>query len=443
MDWKGADVSETVEASAGLNQQRGRFLRFSAAVGLANLGDGIAVVAWAWTASLLTRDPLWIAFLPAALRLPWLLFSLPSGIIADRADRKRLIVMCDVTRACAYAASGVLILVNLPLAQPSQSGVENTTLYAALLGLGFAIGCAEVARDNAAQSILPGIVAPERLERANGILGSIETVGNEMAGPAIGAFLIALFLPSPFLIIALALLGAAFLTASLSGPFRAARKPERAQNWRSELMEGLRFVIGHPMLRVLVLITGLWNFFAEMAIIALVLHVQENLASGATAYGLILAVGAVGGVVGGVVVAPLLKVFAKGTLAKWMNLAAAPLFVCIAFAPGPVMVAGAMFFFYLTGIVWNTVSISYRQRVVPDEIRGRVNSVYRLFAWGMMPLGLVASGAIVGLTTDMLGRPTALITPFLIAACGISVLAGLSWRPLSKGFEDSRGSKPR
>lgn len=427
-------MSIKVETGAGHSQQLGRFLRFGSAVGLANLGDGIAVVAWAWTASLLTRDPLWIALLPAALRVPWVLFSLPSGIMADRADRKRLIVLCDVIRACAYAVGGLLILISLPLTDPSQNGVESTSLYATLLCLGFAIGCAEVARDNAAQSMLPTIVPPERLERANGILGSLELVGNQMAGPAIGAFLIALYLPSPFLIIAVSMIGAAVLTASLSGPFKACDWQERAKAWRGELMEGFGFVTGHPMLRALVLVTGFFSFFAEMAFIALVLHVQENLSSGATAYGLILAFGAAGGVIGGVVVAPLLDMFSRGTLAKWMNLAPAPLFLLIAFAPGPVFVAAVMFFFYLSSIIWNTLSISYRQRVVPDEIRGRVNSVYRLFAWGMMPLGLVASGAIVNLATDVLGRPAALTTPFLVAAAGVFCVAVLSWQPLSRGF---------
>ena len=189
------------------------------------------------------------------------------------------------------------------------------------------------------------------------------------------------------------------------------------------------------MLRVLILITGFWNFFAEMAVIALVLHVQENLNAGATSYGLILAVAAIGGVVGGVVVSPLMKVFRTGVLAQWMNMASAPMFLLIAVAPGPMTVAAAMFFFYLSGIVWNTLSVSYRQRVVPDDIRGRVNSVYRLFAWGMMPLGLVASGMTVSLTEGVLGREVALTVPFLVAAAGIFVLAILSWRPLGRGFQ--------
>lgn len=411
------------------------FTKFAAAVGLANLGDGIAVVTWAWTASLLTHDPLWVAVLPAMLRVPWVLFALPSGMLADRVDRRRLIVVCDVIRAVTYSIAGGAILFNLPMSDPATAGVENLSLYSALLGLGLLIGCAEVARDNAAQSMLPAIVPSKQLEQSNGLLGSIETVGNEMAGPAIGAFLIAVFLPTPFLIIALAFLLAALLTASLPGNFQPQTRPQPTQNWKAELAEGFRFVVAHPMLRLLILVTGFWNFFAEMAIIALVLHIQENLNAGATTYGLVLAIGGIGGVVGGVVVAPLLRVFAPGIIAQWMNFAAAPMFLLIAFAPGLVTVGAAMFLFYLSGIVWNTLSISYRQRAVPDEIRGRVNSVYRLFSWGMMPLGLVASGVTVTLANNYFEREVALIVPFIVAAAGITIFASLSWRPLGKGFE--------
>ncbi|WP_227268780.1 MFS transporter [Roseobacter weihaiensis] len=101
--------------------QRGAFARFGAAVGLANLGDGIAVIAWAWTASLLTRDPLWIAMLPAALRVPWVLFALPSGLLADHTDRRRLIVFCDLVRTFAYGVAG------------GRDGVEPAA-YGAVLG---------------------------------------------------------------------------------------------------------------------------------------------------------------------------------------------------------------------------------------------------------------------------------------------------------------------
>ena len=425
-------MTETPKNSIVSPKRRSAFPRFAAAVGLANTADGIAIVAWAWTASLLTRDPLLVAALPTALRVPWLLFSLPSGLLADRVDRRRLILTCDLVRFCLYALAGAAIFSTLPLADPGPDDLQHPQLYIALICMGFLVGCAEVARDNAAQTMLPSIVPSSGLEQANGWLQSIETVGNSMLGPAAGAFLIALFLPLPFFATATGFLLAALVTVSLHGRFKAQR--QMAQDWRAELAEGFRFVIGEPMLRVLVLITGFWNFFAEMAIIALVLHVQENLNAGATTYGLILAVGAVGGVVGGAAVTPLLKKFTAASLAQWMNVAAAPLFVAVAFAPGPVVVSAAMFFFYLSGVIWNALSISYRQRVVPDDIRGRVNSVYRLFAWGMMPLGLLASGLIVRWAEGFVAREVALTIPFLCAAAGISIVATLAWKPLGRGF---------
>jgi MFS family permease len=414
--------------------RNGLLARFAAAVGFANFGDGIALAAWAWTASLLTRDPLWIAVLPAALRIPWVLFALPSGILADRVNRRNLIVACDLTRTAAYVLAGGAIYLSLPLGQPATEGMGATALYPGLLGLALLIGCAEVARDNAAQSMLPAIVPSEKLEKANGLLGSIEIVGNGMAGPAFGAFLVALFLPAPFLMIAFALLLAALLTASLTDRFQPQKLKAQSGNWRAELAEGVRFVAQHPTLRLLVVVTGVWSFLAEMALIALVLHVQENLSAGATTYGLILAASAVGGVIGGFLIAPLLRVARRGQLAQWIGFATPPAYLMIALAPGPVTVAVAMFLDSIGGIIWNTLSIAYRQRIVPDEIRGRVNSVYRLFAWGMMPLGLVASGALVSVAETVLPRGAALTVPFFVAAAGIFVLVVLSRRAIGRGF---------
>ncbi|RMB01917.1 MFS transporter [Eilatimonas milleporae] len=420
---------ETIRPAAWMPSRRA-FTGFAGAVGLANTADGIAVLAWAWTASLLTRDPVLIGLLPAALRVPWVLFALPSGILADRADRRRLIVACDLLRTVGYGLAGAAILFSLPLGDPGADGPANRGLYGVLVGLGCLIGCAEVARDNAAQAMLPSIVPPHRLEWANGWLASLETVGNSMLGPAAGAVLIALFLPLPFFAVAAAFLCAALVTASLSGRFRAGGRCRAS--WRADPGAGVRFVARQPTLRVLVLNTGFWTFFAEMALIALILHVQENLNAGATTYGLILAAGATGGIA----VSPLLKRFRAAALAQWMTMASAPLFLLIAFAPDAVAVAGVMFVFHLIGVVWNALSISYRQRVVPDDIRGRVNSVYRLFAWGMMPLGLLASGHIVNWGERYLTRHSALTLPFLVAAFGIALVAILSWKPLGTGFRN-------
>jgi MFS family permease len=147
-----------------------RFTRFLAASGLTNLADGVATVAWAWVASLLTRDPVLIACLPVALRLPWFLFAVPAGIITDRVDRRRLILTMDGARTLVFAAAALAVWSSLPLSPPPESGLTRPGLFWTLLFAAFLIGGAEVFRDNSAQTMLPAIVPANDLERANGRL---------------------------------------------------------------------------------------------------------------------------------------------------------------------------------------------------------------------------------------------------------------------------------
>ena len=163
---------------------------------------------------------------------------------------------------------------------------------------------------------------------------------------------------------------------------------------------------------------------------------QENLGLEFTAYGLILAAGAVGGVVGGLVAERGIKWMGPGAAAQWSSLASVISFAAIPFAPNAVALASVLFFFEFTGIFWNTVSVSYRQRTVPDALLGRVNSIYRLLAWGTMPIGLLLSGALVNWSEAVVSRNLALEVPFLLAALGTGILTAASWRPLGRGFAD-------
>lgn len=410
----------------------GALARFIAASGLANLADGVAMVAWAWIATLLTRDPLLVAMMPVALRLPWAVFALPAGIVTDRVDRRRLILAMDAVRAVAFAIAGTVLWLALPLAPPPDRSLAEPELFMALLAAALVVGCAEVFRDNAAQTMLPAVVPHADLERANGRLWSVELVGNALLGPALGAFLIAAFLPLPFALNAVAFALAALLISGLRGQFRPPVAGDR--NWRRELAEGLRFLRGAPTLRLLAWITGAWNLLHQMVVIALVLHVQDNLGLGAGAYGLILAAGAVGGIAGGLVAARVVARIGPGRAAQWMLLASALAFAALPLAPGAIWVALVLAAFEFTGLIWNTVSVSYRQRTIPDALLGRVNSLYRLLAWGMMPVGLVLSGAIVRLAEPEFGRSLALILPFFTAAAGAGLLTWIVWRPLGRAF---------
>ena len=150
---------------------RQRLRQFISASGLTNLADGVAVVVWAWLASLMTREPVLIALMPVALRLPWFLFAIPAGIVTDRVDRRRLIVVMDAVRGSAFLGVTLLLLA-IPLQPAPDEGLAQPALFAAVFGLAVVVGFAEVFRDNAAQTMMPALVPKDALEYANGRLWS-------------------------------------------------------------------------------------------------------------------------------------------------------------------------------------------------------------------------------------------------------------------------------
>ncbi|MEM6384179.1 MAG: MFS transporter [Pseudomonadota bacterium] len=404
------------------------------ATGLSNVADGIALVVWAWLASLLTRDPILVAILPVALRIPWLLLSIPAGLIVDRTDRRRLILAMDALRTVGFGLAAVSVWMAQPFQPPTNSGTSEPTLFAILVACAVPIGAAEVFRDTATQSILPAIVPEADLERANARLYSAELVGNAMLGPAVGAFLIAWIVWVPFAANALLVLAALGVLHTLKGQFTPAQRAER--NWKEELGEGFDVLRQSHFLRVLAWATAVWNFFHQMVIIALILHVQENLGLDARFYGLVLAAGAGAGVAAGFIAERVIRNLGPGRTAQWSSLASAIAFAGICFAPDGLTLAFVLMFFEFSSVFWNVVSISYKQRTIPDHLLGRVNGIYRLLSWGMMSLGLLGSGLLVRMVEGFAARETALLAPFLAGGVAVLVLTAVIWKDLRKGFGD-------
>ncbi len=400
---------------------------------MTNLADGIAVVAWGWIASLLTRDALLVALVPVALRLPWALLALPAGLVTDRVDRRRLILGMDALRALAFLCAALALGLALPLAPAPEEGVSSPWLYTSLLVAALVVGGAEVFRDNAAQTMLPALVPQEKLERANGQLWSAELLTNALIGPALGAFLIGLWLPLAFGLNAVAYGLSMLLVAGLAGQFKAVRIDDR-RGWKSEIGEGFAFLRDVPLLKTLAWTTGFWNLFHQMIVIGVVLHEQENLGLSAQAYGLTLAGGALGGIAGSLMGQRIGRALGPARTMQWMLAASGPCFIGMALAPGPWTLGLCFAAMEFSGFVWNVVSVSTRQRMIPDALLGRVNSLYRLLAWGMMPLGLVLSGVIVSLGEHFVARGTALVLPFWTAGAGSVMVAGLVWRAIQRGF---------
>lgn len=404
-----------------------RYYSFITASGLTNLADGIAILIWAWVASLLTRDPVLIACVAVALRLPWFFCAIPAGLITDRVDRRKLIIGMDIIRALGFAVAGISLTLALPLPPPTD-GLEQPAIFAALILAALVVGGAEVFRDNAAQTMLPAIVDQKDLEVANGRLWSVELIGQALIGPALGAFLIAITVPTPFFFNAVVYGIAILLILKIPGQFRPAQT--KARDWKREFLEGYNFLKDAPLLRALAWITGFWNLFFQMVTIAMILHVQDNLGLGAQAYGIILASAAVGGVLGGWLGNHVVQWMTPWRTARWMLLASIPAYLTMALAPTAVALALVLAIFEFTGVVWNTVSVSYRQRQIPDEIMGRVNSLYRMLAWGMIPIGLLTSGLVVQLSDQMMDHSTALKMPFVVAALGSTALGIFGWRKI-------------
>lgn len=386
--------------SALLIRNRNYRLLFSAG-GMTNLGDGLIVLALPWLAALMTRDAVAIAAVAAAGRLPWLLFALPAGVIIDRSDQRKLIARADLLRAAIVFAI-FLLAVSDPIA-------DAIWLVA---GLAFLLGSAEVLRDNAAQTILPAIVAEEDLEAANGQLWSTEQLTGQFIGPPLAGVLIASGIGLPFGIDVAMLVLAACLVWLINLPAQV-----RVQkSFGKALLEGIAFMRADRVLLRLAIVLGVANFLATATFTVQVLFAQDVLSLSAFAYGTVLSVAALGAITGSLLAPRLTKAIGLHpclllSIAGW----AVGYFV-IGVSSSGILMALALFGVMASAMLWNVITVSWRQRRIPTELLGRVNSIYRFFGWGSMPLGALAGGFVVSLLEDGLGREAALRAPFLLAA---------------------------
>ena len=374
---------------------------------LTNLGDGFIMLALPWLATLMTSNAIAIAAVAAAGRLPWLLFAIPAGVVIDRTDRRKLIARADLLRAAI-----VLAIMMLALGNPVEGAIW------VLVGLAFLLGSAEVLRDNAAQTILPAIVDPEDLEAANGQLWSTEQLTGQFIGPPLAGILIAAGIGLPFGLDAALLVLAAGLVWLISLPPHVSV----TSSFIKALLEGISFMRSDWLLLRLAVVLGCANFISMGVITIQVLMAQEVLGLTAAGYGMILSAGALGAIVGSLGAPFAMRLMG---LQLCLNLSVliwgiGTLFVGIA-QDGWVM-GVALFSIMAAAMLWNVITVSWRQRRIPGPLLGRVNSIYRFFGWGSMPLGALAAGVMVVLLETTLGREMAIRGTFLIAAGGYGLL---------------------
>jgi MFS family permease len=401
---------------------------------ISNFGDGLSTVAYPWLASAVTRDPIHIALVAVATRLPWLVFTLPAGVITDRVDRRRLVAWMDVLRTFLTLGVGFVVFASQDqlstpdaiasgaAALPESSGVLLVAIYVTALLL----GTAEVLRDNSAQTLMPAIVDEENLDKANGRLWGGEMVMNSFAGPPVAGLLLAVAFSLPFFIDAGTFAVSAALIFTIGGQFRAKaasaddREVVVRPSFWEELKEGVRWLWGHELFRPMAIALGVMNGVLAMTFALYVLFAQEILGLDATGFGAVLTAGAAGGVLGSFTASAISKRLGQG-LSLFTTIIAEVVTLVVTGLTSSALVVWLMFALgSLTGMIWNVITVSLRQSLIPDDKLGRVNSVYRFVGWGMMPIGSILGGVVVTVGEPVLGREWALRAPFLIAA-GISL----------------------
>lgn len=416
---------------AALIRANRNFRLLISGAGLSNLSDGIGVLAFPWMATLITSDPRALAVVAFATRLPWFLWALPVGVWTDRADRQKMMFRADLARM-ALALAVVALIVAGP-----RSGLGDGGHVAAMIGglaaLAFLMGTAEVFRDNAAQTALPSLVPKDRLEEANGQIWSVEQVMGQFVGPPLAGLLIALAVPAPFLFEAMGFALAAVAVWAIAFPARGILA-DRLGFW-VEMRAGWTWIREHRVILQLALILGGLNAAHMAGFTVLVLYAQEVLGLGAVGFGMLLTAGAAGGVAGGLL-CPFIAARLGASRSLWVALACMPLPFLGLYLTSAVWVAGGLLFLEtFVAVLWNVVTVSFQQRVIPDALLGRVNSIYRFFGWGMMPLGALAGGWIMALAEPGLGREAALRLVFLAGAgvFGALFVYGVARLRLPKG----------
>ncbi|HEY0002159.1 MAG TPA: MFS transporter [Actinoplanes sp.] len=356
------------------------YWRLWTAAGLSNLADGVAKVALPLVALRYTDSPTLIAGLAFTLMLPWLLFALPAGALADRLDRRRAMVAANVIRAGILAVLAAAVL--------ADAG-SLWLLYA----VAFCIGTAETLYDTSSQSITPQIVGRELLSRANGRLFAAEFAANEFIGPPVGGFLVAAGVAAAFFAPAALWVVAVVVLLLVPGTFRVQRT--RRTTMRGDIAEGLGFLWRHRVLRPLAAMVGLSNFANSAASAIFVLYaVGAGSALGLTepAYGLLLSTTAAGCLLGFLIAESIERRLGRARGLLLAILGGALLIGCPALTDNPYLLGAGFFVGGSTIGVWNVITVSLRQRLTPAELMGRVNSVYRLLGWGTRPLGAAAGG---------------------------------------------------
>jgi MFS family permease len=376
---------------------------------ITNLGDGIAVAAGPLLVASLTRDPFLISLAALLSWAPPLAFGLFAGVLSDRHDRRRIVMIADGSRAVVLA---VLI---------ATLATGHLTAAGALVALGL-LSTAEVFADNTASTLTPMMVPRDDLALANSRLQFGFLTLNQLAGPPLGAALFAAGRTWPFVAQAV-LVAAGVLLVSRIRVAASSVVSERGNAVR-EIKEGLAWTVRHPAVRTLVLTILIFNVTFGAAWSVLVLYASDRLGLGAIGFGLLTTASAVGGIVGTSLYGWITARVSLGNVMRAGLIIETLTHLALALTTSPLVALAIFFVFGAHAFIWGTTSITVRQRAVPANLQGRVGAVNTLGVFG----GLVVGSAIGGILASHFG----VTAPFWFAFAGSAVFVVMLWPQLTR-----------
>lgn len=380
-----------------------------AASTVSSLGNGMRWVALPLLAAGVTSDPRAVSFVTAAEQLPWLVFGIAAGVLADRSDRKALMWQSNLARGAVMVAFTAVVWSDLA----GSAGIWP------IAAVGFAITCGDALGGAAFAGLLPALVPPDRLRHANSRMEVGDLIADPLVGSVLGALLFGLAAPLPFGLDAVTFFAAAALVAVVPGRYRPAVSSEvDGRSFRTEAVAGLRFLWNTRALRYLCGLLALAMMIESGLVAILVLYAQRVLGLSSVWYGVLIACFAVGGVVGALL-APRIAAKIGERTALLIAIGGCGTAVAVMGLVGTFAVAAVAIAVYgAAQSLWNLVTVTVRQTLVPDALMGRVVNSFRMVIFSVTPVGAVVGGFIA--------HAAGLRAPFLVGALGFGAALALA-----------------
>ena len=391
--------------STGALRRSPAFVRWATAEGISATGSAVSAVVLPILVFQRTGSAAQTALIAGIRAVPYLMLGLVAGPVADRFDRRRLIVGGNLAEGAVMAT--------IPIASAAGVLTMGQIYVVALL----AATCF-VFSDAAVFGALPRLVGAEQLPHANGILGSLSSAA-QVIGPALGAALAAAIgAANAIWVDAASFAVAAVLVAGIRGSFQAARVEREHVSLREQVSEGMRYIRNHRVIRVLIT-AGFGNSFSFGVVTGLlVVYAVRSLGipDDSARIGILYSAGAVGALVAGLVFGRIFRVEKVGQIAAVTIVASSLLLGLMAFLTVFAVALLVFGVFLLSNMLTQVNGITYRQVATPDALQSRVNVIGRMVAWGGQPFGAALGGVLAQVTS---------VRTALLAAAGILLGTGI------------------